>query len=177
MWTRLRIRLYTTPSLFLLFLGVTLLLLVMVIFKLPESIASLTWPTVEGVVLISEIHSVYVYPDFDEGWCPSVSYGYSVAQREYVSDNVEIQDICIENIGDFAYQVVQRYPVGKPVTVYYNPQNPAFAVLEPGIPNFGVGTIWPLLITVATSIGIAFFAVGILGVLGVLKFPASKKTL
>jgi hypothetical protein len=35
--------------------------------------------------------------------------------------------------GDSAWRIAKRYPVGTAVTVYYSPENPLLATLEPGI--------------------------------------------
>ncbi|MGF3585282.1 MAG: DUF3592 domain-containing protein [Thermoplasmatota archaeon] len=45
-----------------------------------------------------------------------ISYGYA-----YSSDY------------NAAYQLVENYPVGKTVTIYYNPNNPSQAVLIKGV--------------------------------------------
>lgn len=41
--------------------------------------------------------------------------------------------------GSGASKVVEKYPAGSTVTVYYNPENPAEALLERDVPKY---TIW-----------------------------------
>jgi hypothetical protein len=166
-------RAWTTPFLTLLFLGAIVLLLSTVIFELPKSIASLAWPTTEGVVLSSDIHLMTGWSEDSEGWAPSVSYRYSVNGREYVSGNIEIQDVGNGNTDYLAYQVIQRYPVGERVKIYYNPGDPTIAVLEPGIPDNE--PLWVLLITTATVTGAILLILGLLGMLGVGELRPSSR--
>jgi hypothetical protein len=63
---------------------------------------------------------------------PHVEYKYSVEGTEYTS-----RQISFDLLGDpggrgGAETVVARYPVGRSVAVYYVPDNPATAILEPG---------------------------------------------
>lgn len=170
-WSGLRTRLWTTPFLFYTFLGIVLLLFSTVVLQLPRALASPAWPSVQGVILTSEVREVGWSED-TSGWCPELSYEYPVAGRKYVSHNVELQDICISNLGSFARRVVERYPAGKRVEVYYDPRDPARAVLEPGVPDAVI--LWPLLVIAATGLGIILVVVGLLGLLGVVKFPESR---
>jgi hypothetical protein len=168
----LRTRLWTTPALYLLFLGGVGLFVGMGILQLPMASASLSWPTVEGLILASEVYEGCCGEYFD-GWWPEISYSYSVGGTEYVSDKVEIVDVGDSNTSYFAHQVILRYPAGKRVLVYYNPRDPGSAVLEPGIPNnhylfFLILAVFPL--------AAIFLLLGLLGVLGVLKLPSSQPT-
>jgi hypothetical protein len=147
-----------------------LLLLGTVVFALPQAVASIDWPTTEGVVLTSAIEEVG-WSD-NEGWCPSVRYAYTVGGKKYVFDRVEIQSICNGSTDYYAGEVIRRYPVGKRVVVFYNPQNPAFAVLEPGIPDNEF--YMPILTILPTFGGIILFWLGLLSVLGVVKYPKSS---
>lgn len=172
MWSGLRTRLWTTPFLFYLLLGIVVSLFSTAVFELPRAVASSGWPTARGVILTSEVREVGWSED-TSGWCPELSYEYPVAGRKYVSHNVELQDICISNLGSYARRVVERYPAGKKVEVYYDPRDPSRAVLEPGVPDSVI--VWPLLIIAAISLGVILVVVGLLGLLGVVKFPESRR--
>jgi hypothetical protein len=88
------------------------------------------WPTAVGQILASTInyrrrsgggHTPY----------PLVMYTYQVEGRQYQSQRIYFGGA----IGGSAMMgVVKKYPVGAEVPVYYNPQNPADAVLERSIP-------------------------------------------
>lgn len=50
-----------------------------------------------------------------------------------------------ETGGSWAHKVVQRYPAGAQVMVYYDPNNPSDAVLERGMPGY-IKWLWVALI-------------------------------
>lgn len=59
-----------------------------------------------------------------------IKYKFSIRNKTYISNK-----ITFKNVGtidpSFARFYVNKYPVGKSVTVYYDPNNPFFSVLEP----------------------------------------------
>jgi hypothetical protein len=170
---KLWLGLWKNPFLNMLVLGVVVLVFGTIFFDLPKAIASIGWSTTEGVVISSEVREECCGED-TEGWWPSVSYQYSVSGAEYVSDNIEVQDVGSSNTDSFAQEVIQRYPVGKRVQVYYNPQDPAVSVLEPGIPNNDVG-FWGVLIVAVIGGGVVFLVIGLLGLVGIIKLPVKEQ--
>lgn len=50
-----------------------------------------------------------------------------------------------ESGGSWAYKVVERYPVGAQVMVYYDPSNPSDAILERGMPGY-IKWLWVALV-------------------------------
>jgi hypothetical protein len=58
-----------------------------------------------------------------------IKYAFSVGGESYSSDKVAFNDNSSLNQAS-AQRVVNKYPVGKKITVYYNPQDPQFSVLE-----------------------------------------------
>jgi hypothetical protein len=101
------------------------------------SLASKTWPSVTGSIIQSEIErqtstsgegankktTVKEYP--------KIAYQYHIDGQRYKSANISF----LSSSGG-ARQVVSRYPHGKTVPVYYNPDKPEQAVLVPGSPEF-----------------------------------------
>ncbi|RMG98831.1 MAG: DUF3592 domain-containing protein [Chloroflexi bacterium] len=88
------------------------------------------WPTTTGEVVAS---SVRASSDSDgTTYYADVSYSYVVDDHRYVSDTVSFGEYGSSD-RSHAEEVVARYPVGKRVTVYYNPELPETAVLEPGV--------------------------------------------
>ena len=62
----------------------------------------------------------------------NIVYEYSVSGQTLSNNRVSIG----EDRGDFEVaETIARYPVGKPVTVYYNPRHPRDAVLERDTPR------------------------------------------
>lgn len=84
----------------------------------------------EGIIRSSEV----THHEDSEGDTHGVriTYGYNVAGREYVGDRYRYNAGSSSDCG-WANQAVANHPVGKTVTVYYNPRNPADALLRPGL--------------------------------------------
>jgi uncharacterized protein DUF3592 len=60
----------------------------------------------------------------------SIEYEYVVNGKNYRSDEITFNDnYSIDQ--EFAQTYISNYPVGKKVTVYYDPHDPSFSVLEP----------------------------------------------
>jgi uncharacterized protein DUF3592 len=122
--------LYTKPRLSLL-LGLLILIVGSVLIRVPQSIASIYWPTTEGIIISSHV-TEECCNSYTEGWYPQISYRYSVNQQEYTSNRIELVYVAIQ-WGGSIQSIVEKYPVGQKVSVYFNPNNPAEAVLEPGL--------------------------------------------
>jgi hypothetical protein len=103
---------------------------------LDDAKASRDWPSVPGVITRSAVATKnsggktrYRY---------DVVYRYQVEGRELTCSNVFFGDDVFfggdvsSRSSDTAYKVTKRYPEGAEVAVYYEPEDPASAVLEPG---------------------------------------------
>ena len=93
--------------------------------------ASASWPTVEGVVTESDV-SYSTDAEGAESYSPEVTYRYQINDVLYENNTIKF--------GENAYgsrrraeQIAATYPVGKGVTVYFNPDQPDRSVLEPGV--------------------------------------------
>ena len=151
-----------------LILGLCILGLGTIMFKWPRIIKSNSWPTVEGVVISSEVEGKCC-SDYSTGWWPRVNYSYHVEGKSYTADNIEVIDVGNGNTDIYAKQVVENYPVGKEVLVHYNPGNPAVAVLESGIPTNigGLNTLgWIGFQVAVVVLGLRSIWIGLAGVLG-----------
>jgi Protein of unknown function (DUF3592) len=84
-----------------------------------------------------------------------VTYRYKVRDHDYSSERITLADF--SSTAGRAQGIVNRYPDGSSVTVYYNPVDPSDAVLERG----GTGGIGLLHL-----IGAVFAAAGLLFVIG-----------
>lgn len=111
--------------------------------------ASAGWPQTPGKVFKSSI-DWSSDSDSSTGWRAQVAYTYSVGGTEMKGNRVSLGDYGSSN-SSHAQGIVNRYPVGRDITVYYDPRNPATCLLEPGVQ--AVTYILPLL-------GLAFFAMG-----------------
>ncbi len=104
------------------------------------------WPTVEGVVVSATVNTHE--SDGSTMYKPVITYKYSVNGKEYTSPKLSFSDYSSSN-SDYAYETVNKYPKGTKVTVFYNPEKPYKAVLEPGVGLFvymplGLGAVFAL---------------------------------
>lgn len=88
-----------------------------------KAMASLTWPSVTGTVLVSQM--VEETSGEVSGYSPLVTYSYAVSGQALQSSRVAF-------VASKSKKVVAKYPKGSPVQVYFDPQQPSKAVLEKG---------------------------------------------
>ena len=124
--------------------------------------ASVSWPSVEGKIIAASVKTQTATPSggrtraTSRTYKANVSYEYSVGGTRYSSDKVSFGEYG-DSDPEHARGIVGRYPAGKTVQVYYNPEKPDVAVLEPGaswssyVP-LGVGILFALA-GVAVSLG------------------------
>lgn len=117
--------------------------------------ASQSWPSVTGVVTISELGK-HLGNDRDDSttYSADISYDYIVNDRDYVNGTVAFGSVQTSD-PSLARLVLKRYPVGQPVTVYYNPANPRDAVLEPGL--HGATWFLPIFGALFLVVGVGLF--------------------
>ena len=110
------------------------------------SISSKKWQTVEGFIITAR---VVRSPSYDNGvtHTPVLKYSYIVDGKEYTSNKLSpasFTDI-LEVIHSAGTNWLRQYPEKESVTVYYNPEEPEKAILEPGINSI---IFLPLIVTV-----------------------------
>ena len=91
--------------------------------SLRRSRARLRWPTVEGVIEACEPSAK------DNDLLPDIVFSYRVAGHDYRRSFTFPEGT--HPLPEFTRMYMQRYPVGKRVQVYYEPQRPENATLEP----------------------------------------------
>jgi hypothetical protein len=94
-----------------------------------------TWPSVTGKVVEAEVsEDVQVDSEGDRRrvFAPHVVYEYEVNGTPYRGDRIRAGIRSFIGSRRKVEQELALYPVGSPVRVYYNPANPAEAVLQPG---------------------------------------------
>jgi hypothetical protein len=106
------------------------------------SVRARQWPIAPGRVETSDVQAYEVRSratsessvSSKTKYRPNIVYGYDVAGVHYRSDKFSI--IRSEGGGSdaLAQQIVERYPVGTPLTVHYNPDNPSESALDPRAP-------------------------------------------
>ncbi len=123
-----------------------------------EAEASEEWPTVEGVITYSGLNKSR-NPDGNDMYSADVQYEYSVDGQKYSGGNIETMDGSTSSRSSVK-KTVRKYAVGTKVAVYYDPEFPNTAVLEPGI-SFLFGLLLKL--------PIVFCVLSVLMVLGLFK--------
>jgi hypothetical protein len=94
---------------------------------LKRSAGSKNWPVVEGKVISSDIASqTYLITQYS----PEISYEYSVNGTPYSRRGTTFGREVLRS-KEAALACVAEYPPGKVVAVYYDPNNPEVAALEP----------------------------------------------
>jgi Protein of unknown function (DUF3592) len=88
-----------------------------------------SWPTAQGTVLDSRLREVR---DSDgKTWEVYILYEYSVNGESYRSDVWRLE-AGSSSFTRAAEKTVASYPIGSTVTVFFNPDMPGDAMLEPG---------------------------------------------
>jgi hypothetical protein len=98
-----------------------------------KNLTALTWPTVKGKIVGSELDS-YIKRD-DDGdettmYTPLVTYEYTVEGEVYTCTQVTAQGFTSTNFKSVQLKKLEEYPVGGEVEVHYDPFNPEDALLE-----------------------------------------------
>lgn len=86
---------------------------------------TLNWPHVEGVIEECRLSSQH------DDLLPHIVFRYSVADSLYRHAMEFSGDITPTQ--EFARSYVEKYPLGSKVQVYFQPDNPQKATLEPGL--------------------------------------------
>jgi hypothetical protein len=117
---------------------------------------SRNWPHVQGKVIESRVQrnqqlSTRTF------FKPIVVYRYEVGGKPYTADRISHQDF-----GDAdesaAHSICAPYPTGASVEVFYNPENPAAGLLEPGLTWRSYFSLLIAPLTLALGLGSIFSA-------------------
>jgi hypothetical protein len=103
-----------------------------------NALDSRSWPVASGSIVYAEEHSsTSAVKDSDGEVTSATSYGAPLAYRYEVNGKIYFSNI--RTFGalagasqDWAQSILQRYPSGARVPVFYHPADPNTAVLEPG---------------------------------------------
>jgi hypothetical protein len=114
------------------------------LWQLLKAARTRKWPTASGTLLTSTVtHREALPPDRDDDgpsrprspetlYRAAVTYRYQVDGRTFTGDRLGLDEVETSS-EPHARHVSERFKSGAPVTVYYDPANPALAILQPGI--------------------------------------------
>jgi hypothetical protein len=112
------------------------------------------WPSVRGRIVTSEVTTTAVKTGrvFRESLVANTVYSYSVNGRNFRGDARRVVPMLHFETEGTPEEIVGKYPVGKSVTVYYDPNNPADALLTP-VPAEDARTLIDALMLIAPMVG------------------------
>jgi len=120
-------------SVFILALGaIGAFLIVYGVRSRKKAAASQAWPSTEGWITSAEVWESRSTDD--EGhvryaYYPTVAYTYTIEGRSYAGKQISFGGVRGHGTPTKAQEALTRFPVGAQVSVYYDPTNPAEAVL------------------------------------------------
>ncbi|WP_417380019.1 DUF3592 domain-containing protein [Gimesia sp.] len=100
---------------------------------LEQARASKDWPVTTGEVLASDVQSHRSSNSNSSTYSAHVVYRYQVQDKNYEAKTVWFGSDVSTSDRSLAQNTIKKYPIQQSVTVYYDPQHPETAVLEPGV--------------------------------------------
>jgi hypothetical protein len=110
--------------------GLGVVLFLVGFFQMKKSRASGSWPSTVGTVQKAEIYSDWDGdPESTSALAIRVEYQFQASGREWTGTRIRFDQIRYASTRQ-AQKALGNYPVGGPVQVYFDPQNPSECVLE-----------------------------------------------
>jgi Protein of unknown function (DUF3592) len=129
--------------------------------------ASMRWPTVAGIITTSGVieEAIEDTSKDDKSFIRKIyryqvdlRYAYQVGKRDFVGTTASWGWTAIYGLRELAEKAAAQYSQGQPVTVYYDPEQPGNAVLEP---DNRKGSLAPLIFgaisAIVGAVMLAFF--------------------
>ncbi|WP_189072106.1 DUF3592 domain-containing protein [Deinococcus sedimenti] len=133
------------PALPLLLLFVGAVLLGFGVWQSGQSLRAAGWPVATGTVTRSQAVPAGRLAE-RRGWRPEVQYTYRADGLTYRGERLNFFRLNTTSLRG-ARRILERYPVGQPVAVHYDPRRPSRSVLQ-----VGLGLSWPLWLLGAASL-------------------------
>jgi hypothetical protein len=113
---------------------------------LVSGIRSRNWPRAAGKVTVSKVVKVIRRQDSPPNWAPEIHYRYVVNNITTTGTLVRFGMEGRSGGRKFATGYTDRYPLGKAVPVFYDPNRVERSVLETGT---SLTSVWPLALGLA----------------------------
>lgn len=148
----------TPPFMSLAFVCLVLGMIYYLLVSIPKAVRAKYFPTVLGKITSSEVGTPIVGVGRESGdriqtFTLNITYKYVVNGKTYSSKKRRWHEVQ-SSFHRYHDSIARRYPLGKSVTVFYNPKNPNIAVLEPGL---GLGALTGLLLFTSSIAFLIFF--------------------
>lgn len=143
--------------------------------------ASTTWPSVEGIIEQSSVSTTHRSGKNKKTmYAAEITYRYTVEAQEYHCSTVAFGGNGSSSSSQAAYALTKRYPVGQAVPVYYEPQKPENAVLEPGVTwasyaVYGIGLVFLVVGGLMSTVSAGYLAIGAMVVAGAVTGTIGKR--
>ena len=140
-------------------IGISAVILIYIGSDILKAQKSRSWPTASGTVLDSGMESHQSRDDDGDiktTYGATIQYKYTVDGQEFVGDRRTFSNVRTSSVRN-TEKILERYPRGSSVDVFYDPDDPSSSVLESGV---GAATYILLLVP------IGFLVFGIAGALG-----------
>jgi hypothetical protein len=107
-----------------------------------KSVESLRWPKTTGTVLRSSVvqHHFGRENKTEVRYFPKIAYQYVVFGERYQADRIVFGAVSSGRLQN-AQAVVDRFPAGSTISVYYHPNTPSTSVLRAGYQNNALAKI------------------------------------
>ncbi|MBS2101220.1 DUF3592 domain-containing protein [Carboxylicivirga linearis] len=130
--------------------------LIILIFNLRSLIkanSSKNWLSAEGEILNSELDITKSFGESDKVYNPKVEYKYLVNGKEYCSTRIYYGSSSSSTFKKSkSRNIIEKYPKGSRVTVFYDPMNESEAVIERGVKPEVISLILASSVLLACSI-------------------------
>lgn len=148
----------TPPFMSLVFVCLVLGMIYYLLVSIPKAIRANYFPTVLGKITNSEVSTPIVGVGRESGdriqtFTLDITYKYVVNGKTYSSKKRRWHEVQ-SSFHRYHDSIARKYPLGKSVTVFYNPKNPNIAVLEPGL---GLGALTGLFLFTSSIAFLIFF--------------------
>jgi hypothetical protein len=136
------IKLNLTQIVALITFVVGFVILAMSTIAILKSISSKEWLPTGGKIIHSTIYNYSATNEANVTYRPDIAFEYRVDGEKFISDRL-YYGVKIMSSGNWinSRKITKKYPVDKEITVFYNPNKPKDAVIEPGI-HFDLGAIF-----------------------------------
>lgn len=115
-----------------LFIIIAFILIISGFKQLKLAVSSLTWPSTTGKVISSSTLTRKIGTRHSTRHKADIIYSYQINDNKFIGEIINWGYGYSKQI-EKSEAIVNKYPEGKTVEVYYNPNDPKNAVLEPGL--------------------------------------------
>jgi len=115
----------------LIIVGITIIIFQLRLFY--KGLQSKDWESTHGEIISSELETFRFDDESNKTYRAGISFKYEVSGKQYLSNRAFFGDKLQLSFKGPALKLLNKYPVGSRIAVFYNPKNIEESVLENGI--------------------------------------------